>query len=80
MFKIAGRVFATTIVLATVAFGGKEALAGQAALSTSSSCGSYNWCAPSQGSDVNCNTCCPRFGGLCYDYREEDNFIGCLCY
>lgn len=47
------------------------------------SCGSYNWCAPSQGEDRNCTECCQALSftdGMCYDYREQDEFQGCLCF
>ena len=70
-----------TGLLALGVLGGatNEAYASYGVMKTMS-CGTYNWCAPSEGLDANCSSCCagPN-GGFCYDYREQDNFQGCLC-
>jgi hypothetical protein len=55
-----------------------EALAVRGAV-RKADCGTYNWCAPSQGGQENCTECCGGQRGFCYDEREEDNFQGCLC-
>lgn len=73
---------AVTVALA-LALGVREAAAAQAYAKTAQ-CGSYNWCAPSIGGQGNCDECCiaadpNSSGGICYDPREEDGFIGCLC-
>jgi hypothetical protein len=76
---------ATIVVVASsIAFGATEAWASQSALHTKT-CGTWNWCAPSQGGPHNCSRCCDQqsggtAGGLCYDDSEFDNFQGCLCY
>lgn len=74
---------AAIAVLSIATIGVREAAAAQR-FAQVQACGSYNWCAPSQGLD-NCNTCCrasaPQYdGGICYDDREENGFQGCLCY
>jgi hypothetical protein len=71
-------------VLAVMTIGVREAAAAHT-FARIQSCGSYNWCAPSQGGDMNCSACCRASSseyvdGFCYDYREEDNFQGCLCF
>lgn len=75
---------AAVAVLSIATIGVREAAAAQR-FATVQSCGSYNWCAPSQGGPDNCTTCCqalgPQYdGGICYDPREENGFQGCLCF
>ena len=62
-------------VALVVAFGGSEALAGTGA---SRDCGEWNWCAPSQGGQENCDDCCGIDGGTCVN-SEETPFQGCFC-
>jgi hypothetical protein len=78
------RAVALAVVTSATGFGVTEAWAGQSALRTKT-CGTWNWCAPSQGGQSTCDACCNQIsggnaGGLCYDSSELDNFFGCLCY
>jgi hypothetical protein len=65
------------------AFSASEAWAARSAVFTAT-CGTYNWCAPSQGGQANCDFCCQQGGvydgGICFDDREQDDFMGCICY
>jgi hypothetical protein len=75
---------AAVAVLSIATIGVREAAAAQR-FAQVQSCGSYNWCAPSEGGPSNCTTCCqlsaPQYdGGICYDEREENGFQGCLCF
>lgn len=64
-----------TVAALVLAFGGSEALAGTGA---PRDCGEWNWCAPSQGGQGNCNDCCGVAGGVCLN-SEEVPQQGCLC-
>jgi hypothetical protein len=66
------------VTMSLAATATSEALAVRGAV-RAASCGSYNWCAPSQGGQTRCDECCGGEGGFCYDAREDDNFQGCLC-
>ncbi|MEP6780180.1 MAG: hypothetical protein ABJC26_09845 [Gemmatimonadaceae bacterium] len=66
--------------VAAVSAASNEVYAERTMAKSASSCGSYNWCAagPGQG-DIDCDACCGGSGGFCYDYRDIENFQGCLC-
>jgi hypothetical protein len=64
-----------TAVALVLAFGGSEALAGTGG---PRDCGEWNWCAPSQGGEDNCDFCCGEFGGTCIN-SDEAPWQGCLC-
>ena len=64
-----------TVVALVLAFGGSEALAGTGA---PRDCGEWNWCAPSQGGEENCDACCGIDGGICTNWDETMN-QGCWC-
>lgn len=67
------------VAVATVSAATNAVYAERAMVKSVGDCGSYNACAPSQGGQVNCDNCCGPNGGFCYDFREADNFQGCLC-
>jgi hypothetical protein len=82
--RFLARVVAIAAIASSYGFGAREAW-GAHQVNGTSSCGTWNWCAPSQGGAANCDDCCNQQsggddGGLCYDDRELDNFVGCLCY
>ena len=82
MFARMGARLVVGIAVATIAFGAKEAWAGSNAITAQSRPGQYNWCAPSQGGQQNCDRCCGLSGysgGLCQNFNESTT-QACLCY
>jgi hypothetical protein len=77
MKRLSAIAFGLTIIGA-LGFGATEAYAARSVL-LGSGCGDWNWCAPSEGGDENCNTCCGPSGGFCTDYREAPEQY-CLCF
>jgi len=67
------------VALGAFAFGASEALAARGELSARA-CGEWNWCAPSQGGQDNCDECCGYpLGGFCIN-DDETEYQGCICY
>jgi hypothetical protein len=60
-------------------FGATEALAAKGTLQRAD-CGQWNWCAPSEGGQENCDICCGLpTGGFCQSDAETEH-QGCLCW
>lgn len=64
-------------VVAAMAFGAQEAFASRSSIMTRD-CGDWNWCAPSQGGEFNCDFCCGPLGGVCQTDWETE-YQGCIC-
>jgi len=68
---------------AVLLVGATEAWAARGVLQPRSCDPNYNWCAPSQGGQQNCDDCCDleiglHLGGFC-NSEAESEFQGCLC-
>ena len=64
--------------------GATEAWGARSVLRSRSCDPNYNWCAPSQGGQQNCNDCCDEsiqlgLGGFCNSVAETE-YQGCICY
>jgi hypothetical protein len=68
------------MVMAAIGIGANEAYASRASV-VARDCGEWNWCAPSQGGQMNCNRCCDNgeLGGFCNTDWEHE-YQGCICY
>jgi hypothetical protein len=69
---------------AVLLVGATEAWAARGVLRERACDPNYNWCAPSQGGQPNCNHCCDLdvglgLGGFCNSEAESEN-QGCICY
>jgi hypothetical protein len=67
----------SVVVVGVFAFGASEAFAARGEI-IKRECGAWNWCAPSEGGQENCNDCCFPDDGLCISFQETEN-QGCVC-
>jgi hypothetical protein len=72
------------VAVAVLVSGATEAWAARGVLRERSCDPNYNWCAPSQGGQHNCDRCCDEslqldLGGFCNSFAETE-FQGCICY
>ena len=71
-------VVVAVLAMGVFAFGATEAYAARGELRTRG-CGEWNWCAPSEGGQENCNNCCASQLGFCLT-EDETPYQGCVCY
>ena len=70
-------VVVVVLAVGVFAFGASEAYAARGEL-RARDCGDWNWCAPSQGGQANCQACCGDLEGVCLTY-DETPYQGCIC-
>ena len=76
-----GKLILGLVAVSAFGFGGKQAYAARTVF-LDPNCGAWNWCAPSQGGQQNCDACCvlqEYSWGICFS-TEEFEGTGCVCW